>query len=363
MLISTTHIPQTRHPQLFAILSAISLAITFPYLIGTGIPETGEYLIFAFFVLITGIPHGAVDHIVAAQVFGLRASFGDQARFYGSYLLTMLLFAGLWILSPIAGFLLFLVISVYHFGQGDLNWLNLPRTPALIAYLSRGIMLLALPILGHAEITTPIIREVSGFTLSDSMLLNNHASAIAVGSWFIHLLVLFTVMITYHKRVFWREVVLVVVLGITLLYTHPLVGFGIYFGLWHGLNHFFELRDHLYTNRPGGKGSPADLSILGDASVQIDSSNQSDVSNQSVQSDGELSSVSDGTFSTLLPIYKKTMPFTAMSLVGLILLWYILGGFGIQERMISVLFILISVLTLPHMVIIHQLYRISPNKR
>jgi len=342
MLISTTHIPQTRHPQLFAILSAISLAITFPYLIGTGIPETGEYLIFAFFVLVTGIPHGAVDHIVAAQVFGLRPSFGDQAWFYGSYLLTMLLFAGLWILSPIAGFLLFLVISVYHFGQGDLNWLNLPRTPALIAYLSRGIMLLALPILGHAEITTPIIREVSGFTLSDSMLLNNHASAIAVGSWFAHLFVLFTVMITYHKRVFWREVVLVVVLGITLLYTHPLVGFGIYFGLWHGLNHFFELRDHLYMNRPAHDGSLANSSNL---------------------SDSTFSSVSDGTFSTLLPIYKKTMPFTAMSLVGLILLWYILGGFGIQERMISVLFILISVLTLPHMVIIHQLYRNHPNNR
>jgi beta-carotene 15,15'-dioxygenase len=353
MTTSAEHIPQTREPRLFAVLVAISLGITLPYALGWELPDVAVFGVFGFFILITGIPHGAVDHIVAARVFGLQQTFGDQMRFYGSYLLTMLLFGLLWVLSPLTGFILFLVISVYHFGQGDLNWLDIPGPAGLMLYVSRGIMLLALPVLGHLEITAPIVREVSGLDLAAYPWLESRANLLAIGSWVLHIVTLVAVSVWYRRRVPFQEVFLAVVLGITLFVAHPLVGFGIYFGLWHGLNHFFELRDHLY----GSEGSEQNSGAANVHDIVPEATSGGYHNNDAPPKTAATDKSTTGVFANILPIYMKTLPFTGMSLLGLVLLWYILGGFGIQERMISVLFILISVLTLPHMFIIHRLYR------
>jgi len=95
------------------------------------------------------------------------------------------------------------------------------------------------------------------------------------------------------------------------LFAHPLVSFGIYFGIWHSLNHFFELRDHLTESE---------------------------------------------STASFFDLYKRTVPFTLISFVGLFFLWYLLGVTGSENQMISLLFILISVLTLPHMLLINRMY-------
>lgn len=318
---SNLTLPEIRKPAYFFPLLIFSLMFTLPYLLGYSMPIYLELTIFALFVVLTGIPHGAVDHLVAADVFDLELNWHDQLRFFGAYLGAMILFGLVWIASPITGFIIFLAISVYHFGQGDLSWLTLPSVPATILYLSRGVMLLVLPIAGHLEITAPIIFEATGVDLSESGLLSDFALTLVIAAFAQHVLLVAVIPVLSGAGFQGKEILLSLSLGFILIITHPLVGFGIYFGIWHALNHFFELRDHLW-HRLRESGSVA-------ASSNI---------------------------SGFWWFYKKTIPFTALSFVGLVVLWLLMDSFGVREKMISLLFIMISVLTLPHMVVVHFLF-------
>lgn len=306
-------IPETRKPSWFLILSLITSSIMLIYIVGIDLPYQVELGLFALFVVLTGIPHGAVDHIVAADIYGLKKTISDQAKFYGVYLFTMLVLGAVWILSPVTGFVIFIVISVFHFGQGDLNWLTkeLGIATSWLLYISRGVMLLTVPVIYHWEITAPIIDAATGMDISSYPLLVENALAISLLSIAQHLLLMTLAIGKVIRRYLIQEYILIVLLGLMFLFVHPLVSFGVYFGIWHSLNHFFELRDHLTENE----------STAG-----------------------------------FFKLYKRTVPFTLISFIGLFFLWYLLGVTGSENQMISLLFILISVLTLPHMLLINRMY-------
>lgn len=306
-------VPETRKPFPFLILCLITLLLILPYVLGVNVPVWLELSVFAFFVIITGIPHGAVDHIVAAGVYNLEQTKKDQMRFYGTYLIIMLALGVVWIVSPILGFAIFIVISVYHFGQGDLSYLtgSMSRTGSTLLYISRGLFLIGLPVLLHAEITFPIIEAAVQRDFGDGGFLITFGGVLSGVLIIQHLFLLFFIPKTVPGAVF-KEFLLVILLGLLFYAAHPLVSFGVYFGLWHSLNHFYELRDHLKDG------------------------------NQSFR---------------FFSLYKKTIPFTLISFAGLAILWLIQGAFGLENQMISLLFILISVLTLPHMLLIDRMYR------
>lgn len=96
-----------------------------------------------------------------------------------------------------------------------------------------------------------------------------------------------------------------------LLVAGPLIGFAIYFALWHSAGHINEMRE-FFKDR--GK------------------------------------SLSVGRF------YKKAIPFTVISIVGLALLLFINVQLNLENQFLSLMFILISVLTLPHMLIVEKMY-------
>lgn len=306
-------LPSTRQHPLFSIMVGVSLLVALPYLLGLELPVFVELGVFAFFVILTGIPHGAVDHIVAADVYGLKQTIRDQFTFYGVYLLTMLVIGALWVVYPVAGFVLFIVISVYHFGQGDLAYLSVNNIQVPL-YISRGLFLLTLPILLHLDITAPIIAAATGISESNLMLPGMVVLRICLIVTVFHVGMILA--LRYLSDISWynilRELIFIATLGIVFVFANPLVAFGVYFGLWHGLNHFFELRDHLSE---------------------------------------------DNRQSSFFGLYKKTIPFTLISFVGMGILWFGTGALGLQHRMISLLFILISVLTLPHMLLIDRMYR------
>jgi len=306
-------VPETRKPFPFLILCVITLLLILPYLLGVPVPGWLELSIFGFFVIITGIPHGAVDHIVAAGVYNLEQSRRDHLRFYGTYLITMLALGLVWILSPVLGFVIFIVISVYHFGQGDLSYITgtMSRSGSTVLYISRGLFLVGLPVLLHPEITFPIIESAVRSDFGDGGFLTSNGGIISAILIIQHLFLLFFIPNSAPVSIF-KEFLLIILLALLFYAAHPLVSFGVYFGLWHSLNHFYELRDHLKE----GKQSFSFFSL-----------------------------------------YTKTIPFTLISFAGLAILWFLQGAIGIENQMISLLFILISVLTLPHMLLIDKMYR------
>ena len=310
---SSRQIPETRKASPFLYLALFTFAISLIYITGIGLPYSVEIGLFALFVVLTGIPHGAVDHIVAADVYGLKKTFLDQVKFYGVYLFTMLILGIIWIITPVTGFIIFILISVFHFGQGDLNWLTRELGGALswLLYISRGVMLLTVPVIYHLDITAPIIEAAIAVDLSSYTWLVENAFMISMLSIAQHLLFMTAAVGRVSGKYLIQEYILILLLGVMFLFAHPLVSFGIYFGIWHSLNHFFELRDHLTESE---------------------------------------------STASFFDLYKRTVPFTLISFVGLFFLWYLLGVTGSENQMISLLFILISVLTLPHMLLINRMY-------
>lgn len=65
-------------------------------------------------IIFFGIPHGAIDHILYAETKKM-----SQGVFYFFYFGTMAVYLGLWIYLPVICLILFLFLSAYHFGQSQ----------------------------------------------------------------------------------------------------------------------------------------------------------------------------------------------------------------------------------------------------
>ena len=68
----------------------------------------------SIFILMIGIPHGAIDHIL---LFKKREM--SQIKFYAIYLGLIIGFIMMWHLSPLYSLLFFLLISAFHFGESQ----------------------------------------------------------------------------------------------------------------------------------------------------------------------------------------------------------------------------------------------------
>lgn len=107
-----------------------------------------------------GLPHGALDHLVPAR---LGAAWGRRpatlALFLAGYVGLAGFFLWLWTVAPAAAFVGFLVATVVHWGQGDVDFLErfLGRRRAgpvgyLAAVVLRGALPVAVPVLVQTEV-------------------------------------------------------------------------------------------------------------------------------------------------------------------------------------------------------------------
>lgn len=276
--------------------------------------ESNAFALLMGVVVLTGIPHGAVDHLVATKLYDLDASWSDQAKFYGFYLVLMALYGGLWLVAPMTSLAVFLAMTMYHFGQADLAYLAAPERQHRLAYLSRGLFLIGLPIAAFPDVVAPIFDAIAGFDLRTITVLTQYQAAIVGGLIAQHVLVLARLQrrgIAASSDL-GRELLNVAVLGVLFCTVHPLVAFAVYFGFWHSLSHILELIRFL---------------------------NWQDQS------------------APLVAFYRQATLFTVLSFVLLGALYAAGDAFGTEMEMIALLFILISVMTLPHMLIVERLYQ------
>ena len=193
---------------------------------------------FAVFALALGIPHGAVDHLVALP-----------ATSKSKLVLLIIGYVAIAILAVLAilhwnklGFQLVLAMSAFHFGFGDAAFVAeqdrlsgrrrlKPKTQNMFA-ISAGSIPVLIPLLN--ESTASALREINPVLIT-------WASDIApqlkflVAFFFVTTLVL---LIT-EKRM--REVIDLSLLALLALIAPPLVAFAVYFGCWHAMRHTARL--------------------------------------------------------------------------------------------------------------------------
>jgi Brp/Blh family beta-carotene 15,15'-monooxygenase len=100
---------------LLVIVASTCLLLSF-FHINLGVDNPAVMFIMICSIMVLGVPHGALDYSLAVNGLGL-VSMSRKIQFLLFYLAIVLLSIGLWLLSPISGFLLFMFMSVWHFSE------------------------------------------------------------------------------------------------------------------------------------------------------------------------------------------------------------------------------------------------------
>jgi beta-carotene 15,15'-dioxygenase len=272
-----------------------------------------QIVFFVILVLLTGIPHGALDHLIQQETDKKSNKKFSYWKFLIQYLVIMALYALSWFWFSGISLLIFLAISAWHFGETDLE--KIPKNIMIwsITRLLYGFYILAFILLSHANEVSPIIER---------MVTDEHS---VLAFWrFVHenvkqilyllglsLSTIFIVAQSKHLIIFdkirFLRLCLILLISIWL----PLLpAFALYFGGWHALCAFDTIHNYLSQDHPK---------------------------------------------LTFRLVYIKSLPFTFLAIIFLsIFLWYF-NNFTQQNNPFPILFIFISLITLPHLVIAHQM--------
>jgi beta-carotene 15,15'-dioxygenase len=298
---------------------ALTLLIAAVGALVTDVPAPLSIGVVVVIVALLGLPHGAVDHLVDAAVTGDDPTDAAiRLRFHAWYVGAMVGYGLVWLAAPAVALAGFLLVSVHHFGQSDLAYLRLSGASALAVQWSRGLFVVGLPLVAHLGVVSPVIGRLGGGDPASWSWLADR-SVFWIGVIVMQHVVVGAVVARRlgDRAAVRREATAVAVLGVLFIAVDPLIGFAVYFGLWHSLAHLRVLAEVL-----GGESS----------------------------TDGRRSSPLRGFVVLVAP---RSM-ISAAGLVGLVAVTYALGR---PELVLPAVFVLVSVLTVPHLVVVERLWR------
>ena len=280
-------------------------------------PKT-QMIVLLSLVFLVGVPHGALDFLVDEQnKEALQQKFSIK-KFVSLYLLRLFSFALIWIF-PWVAFSIFMVFSIYHFGETDMAGLLKTKKKAGILYVAYGAFILGVLLLVHLpqiKDTLPVIKNF--VENSDSYLFleaNRYLIIIALGFVFI-------IAIVYQKSIDNIEVTLpqlirlIVLLAIITLLP-LLMAFTFYFALWHSVLSVRNIFSYFKSFNNNKK---------------------------------------------FAVICYKSILFSVLALGGMVMLYFVLSYFLPDMNMLFALLIILSVLTLPHLQVMHRMYQNSNSK-
>jgi beta-carotene 15,15'-dioxygenase len=189
----------------------------------------------ALVALVIGIPHGAVDHLIAIpELLSLK-----MAVFLAKYLAVTGLAILFLLRFPLLGFQLIVLCSALHFGVGDTSFFMEINRRSRSVRLPRVLYALAA---GFTPVLIPLVNQNTGSALEavNPQLVN------WAGSFAPHALIgcivlnLSTVALLVVRGIYFPAFDLLALLALALV-APPLVAFAFYFGLWHAMRHTARL--------------------------------------------------------------------------------------------------------------------------
>ncbi|WP_266369161.1 Brp/Blh family beta-carotene 15,15'-dioxygenase [Tellurirhabdus rosea] len=263
-------------------------------------------------LLLVGIPHGANDLLL------LRKRFPQlpPRRAFGLYLAVFLASAGLMLWLPLPGLVLFLVITAYHFGQGDLHDHLRPRAARRAdgLYVAWGANLLAALLALRAHELPGYLPDGYGFAAITDFFVALPNTPLAYGAVAAGLLA----GAAAGGWLSWPEagLRLAATVFLLLLFTHTrlLVGFAVYFGIWHSVDSIRLFSRSLYP--PDGAAG-------------------------------------------FRQFYRDALPITVLAFLFLGGLLWLSAQIELPYPLTFVLFIFIFAITVPHVFVTEPIYRRS----
>ena len=246
-------------------------------------------------VVFIGLPHGAMDGALAIHLGWMNRPI-KAATFLLAYISLAALVVGMWLVVPTVGFLMFLAISLFHFGRGDI----VPRAKEhqLAEVLMRGGLVLAGISLFHRSEVDSIFEVLIG---SDTEIVWLFLQAVGV------LTLVLIPYVIFSKSKQEQTAASAEVIGLLALFAiaPPLLGFAIYFCGVHSVRHFKHMGTMLKSTL------------------------------QQFQ------------------VTRTTVVFSLMTwAVGLLVLATQSASIGLEPALLQVIFIGLAALTVPHMILV-----------
>jgi Brp/Blh family beta-carotene 15,15'-monooxygenase len=294
------------------------------------VPTWVRYAPLAASLLLFGLPHGAVDHLAPARAGGARPTRHSMAAVGACYLLLGGGYAAVWAVAPVAAALLFLALTWFHWGQGDLYALDAlgggPEGRWLRAgtVVVRGGVPMVVPLLAHPERYRGVVAAwvgLFGRTFDGAWLLAPPTRAgvgLALGAVSVWTLVAGR----RRGRGPWRrDAAETAFLWAYFLLVSPLFAIGAYFCLWHSPRHVARL-----------------VGVDGAARAAF---------------------VERGPLAALARTGREALPLTAVSLAGLLAVG-VAAGVGTDLRTLAALYLVaVAVVTLPHVAVVTWMDRVE----
>lgn len=304
-----------RNPRIQLMVQLFTLIIIMVSLIKHELFVSSSLVVALVLIVFIGIPHGANDHLLFFNLINKRVDKNNKKSilFFASYIGLIILYVCCWYLFPTFSLGLFILISIYHFGQSNLyiSPINSKFVKIISIFLSGSFVLLT-PIFAHIETALPVIQTLTKNPdfLAISERLGNKL-AISAGM----LMIIHWVILMLSKHINLKDgliEILNVFLLFGLFYYSPLwIGFAIYFTLWHSIPSIEDQINFFKTTRENYN--------LGN-------------------------------------YVREIFPFSLIALLGLFLAFQFSGDYISVNQGLALLFSFIAVITLPHMIMMDLLY-------
>ncbi len=330
-------------PACLICLSVSLLSLSFP--ITATRPEI-QWMPWLLSLFVFGLAHGGIDHQLPTLLGGITMKRRSVVSFVAWYLCLMIAVLMIWRWIPDAGLVLFLLMSAYHFGQGDLYWssaFGLHRTlraktePTgrgstylpVILLIARGSLPAIIPFLFFPDQFTEITRHLG--TQLTGVNIQGWAGVTALRHGLMVGVFLFTfgqIMISLHLayarykvrdaatvRAAITEIAETGLLLLLFTSASPILTIGTYFLVWHSPRHVVRL---ILLTKPL----------------------------QELVSQGQLGLA-------LIYFHRRALPLTAAAGGLLMLLWAAISSYHISAAvLITSAFLFVSAITFPHFLIV-----------
>ena len=122
----------------------------------------GEWIFAGLMMFFLGIPHGAGDHLIVQKWKEVQGLPFSLVRFMGLYVGVMLVYALVWFFLPQIAFAIFILISVFHFGDLEEKDSEGDSLLAIGKKLSLGTGILGWILLVHEQEVRKILGDELG---------------------------------------------------------------------------------------------------------------------------------------------------------------------------------------------------------
>jgi len=291
----------------------ISLVLLIAFKLGLKMNIELENAILVIGILLGGVPHGAIDHIIQKKESLRTGHSFHLGVFYMAYLGVMGIYALFWLFLPIPSLVFFIVITAWHFGETDLFQVNFShQIYRAIVYVFYGLWVILFLLISHLDSVEVILKSLPLQSVNGFLLLIQLNLKTIYWSFILFGLGIWIVQSLLNKRPEWF--LLELLFFLILLSQIPLfIAFTLYFTGWHSLRSLHEI-----ASFTGSKLNQRRFWLL-------------------------------------------TIPNTLLAILFLGILFLVWTKYYPLSSFILLVFILLSLLTLPHFIIMHRLYKFGEN--